>query len=232
MTNFGLKNMDYAPVKFIIKCFEANYPESLGSVLIYKAPWVFQGIWKIIKGWLDPVVASKIDFVGNVTELEQYIDRSQIPKELDGDESYVYTYSDPTPEIDERMKDTATRDAIKKERRGISDEYEKATTAWAKDGKAESQAERQRLKDALRDNYWKLDPYVRARSLYDRMGLIPEANGGSAPGANGVARDSKVNGGADGLAGQVGDLKLEQTSTANSFVSAHEGEAPKPVTAA
>ena len=35
--------MDYVPVKFIIKCFEANYPESLGVILIHNAPWVFKG---------------------------------------------------------------------------------------------------------------------------------------------------------------------------------------------
>lgn len=35
---------DYAPVKFIIKCFEANYPESLGAVLIHQAPWIFSGM--------------------------------------------------------------------------------------------------------------------------------------------------------------------------------------------
>lgn len=27
----------------MIKCFEANYPESLGVVLIHKAPWIFSG---------------------------------------------------------------------------------------------------------------------------------------------------------------------------------------------
>jgi hypothetical protein len=32
---------DYPPIKFIIKCFEANYPESLGAVLVHKAPWIF-----------------------------------------------------------------------------------------------------------------------------------------------------------------------------------------------
>jgi len=37
------RGQDYAPVKFIIKCFEANYPESLASILVHKAPWVFQG---------------------------------------------------------------------------------------------------------------------------------------------------------------------------------------------
>jgi hypothetical protein len=30
-------------VKFMIKCFEANYPECLGAVLVHKAPWIFQG---------------------------------------------------------------------------------------------------------------------------------------------------------------------------------------------
>ena len=44
MTGFSMANMDYSPVKFMIKCFEANYPECLGAVLVHKAPWVFQGM--------------------------------------------------------------------------------------------------------------------------------------------------------------------------------------------
>ncbi len=36
-------HQDYTPVKFMIKCFEANYPECLGTVLVHKAPWIFQG---------------------------------------------------------------------------------------------------------------------------------------------------------------------------------------------
>ena len=43
MTGFSMANMDYTPVKFMIKCFEANYPECLGAVLVHKAPWLFQG---------------------------------------------------------------------------------------------------------------------------------------------------------------------------------------------
>lgn len=43
MTDFSLKNMDNAPVRFMIKCFEANYPESLGIVAVHNAPWIFQG---------------------------------------------------------------------------------------------------------------------------------------------------------------------------------------------
>jgi hypothetical protein len=44
MTGFSMANMDYTPVKFMIKCFEANYPESLGAVLVHNAPWIFQGM--------------------------------------------------------------------------------------------------------------------------------------------------------------------------------------------
>jgi hypothetical protein len=44
MTGFSMANMDYTPVKFMIKCFEANYPESLGAVLVHNSPWLFQGM--------------------------------------------------------------------------------------------------------------------------------------------------------------------------------------------
>lgn len=32
----------------MIKCFEANYPESLGVVLVHRAPWVFQGTFRFL----------------------------------------------------------------------------------------------------------------------------------------------------------------------------------------
>lgn len=152
----------------MIKCFEANYPESLGSVLIYKAPWIFQGIWKIIRGWLDPVVASKVHFASNVEELSEFIPRNRILKELGGDEDWVYRYAEPSES--EAVKQGGEKDALEAKRRDVVSEYEKETLEWAH-GRAKGEG-RQALADQLRDNYWKLDPYVRARSVYDRIGLI------------------------------------------------------------
>jgi CRAL/TRIO domain len=43
MTDFSMANMDYTPVKFIIKCLENFYPESLARIIIHKAPWFFSG---------------------------------------------------------------------------------------------------------------------------------------------------------------------------------------------
>lgn len=35
MTGFGLKNMDYDSINFLVRCFEAYYPESLGICLVH-----------------------------------------------------------------------------------------------------------------------------------------------------------------------------------------------------
>lgn len=172
LSEFSLANMDYTPVKFIIKCFEANYPESLGSVLVYKAPWIFQGIWKIIRGWLDPVVANKVQFCSGVDELQQWIPRSQIMKELGGDENYSYTYVEPVEGENKRMEDTATKETIKSERAELAKSYESQTLAWMS-GEDVGES-RMQLAQRIAENYWKLDPYVRSRSLYDRTGVISE----------------------------------------------------------
>ena len=171
MNGFGMANMDYTPVKFMIKCFEANYPESLGSVLVYKSPWVFHSIWKIIKGWLDPVVASKVHFASNVSELEQWIPRSQILKELGGDEDWDYKYVEPTADENAAMADVESKARIQAERDGMVKTYERDTIAWLA-GDAAKLNTRTALAQKLAENYWVLDPYVRARSLYDRIGVV------------------------------------------------------------
>ncbi|SPO05079.1 related to phosphatidylinositol transfer protein [Cephalotrichum gorgonifer] len=176
MTGFSLSNMDYTPVKFMIKCFEANYPESLGTVLVYKAPWVFQGIWKIIRGWLDPVVASKVQFLNNAKEMAAFVDLTGLPKEVDGLEEWNYHYDEPVEGENAKMADTATRDRISDARQQLIAEYEQETLRWIKRGSGDTAAackeSRTAIAAKLRENYWELDPYIRARSLWDRTGMI------------------------------------------------------------
>ncbi|KFZ22654.1 hypothetical protein V502_02856 [Pseudogymnoascus sp. VKM F-4520 (FW-2644)] len=174
MSGFSLANMDYAPVKFMIQCFEANYPESLGVVLIHKAPWVFQGIWKIIKGLLDPVVANKVNFTNNTADMEAFIEKSRIIKEIGGEEDWEMKYIEPVIGENDLMKDVETKNKIQSERDAIAGEFEKATIAWIEDraSKKDLRKKREDLTVTLTENYWKLDPYIRARSYYDRAGLI------------------------------------------------------------
>ncbi|KAH6886478.1 hypothetical protein B0T10DRAFT_81685 [Thelonectria olida] len=172
MTGFSMANMDYTPVKFMIKCFEANYPESLGAVLVHKAPWIFQGIWKIIRGWLDPVVAAKVHFTNNKAELEEFIAPGHIIKELEGEEAWEYKYIEPIAGENDKMKDTATRDRLLAAREELVKKFEHATRQWIRTPDEVIKAEREHLSKQLREDYWNLDPYIRARTLYDRQGSI------------------------------------------------------------
>ncbi|GAA5816871.1 hypothetical protein MFLAVUS_010405 [Mucor flavus] len=85
LENFTLANMDFDIVKFLVECFQAYYPETLGLACIHKAPWVFSTVWNLISPLLDPVVASKIVFTKNLEELEKFIDSDGLPVIITGD---------------------------------------------------------------------------------------------------------------------------------------------------
>lgn len=177
LSNIEAKYMDLTPVRFIIKCFEAHYPESLGVCCIYGAPWFFRPIWSIVKGLLDPVVANKIRFANSRAELETFLPSSEIIKELGGPRDWEYTYIEPSKDENKLMKDTKTRDAILAGRNKLYDQYEHLTRAFALNQLDEA-GKRQREETAkeLERNYWTLDPYVRAKTHYDRVGYL-EADG-------------------------------------------------------
>jgi hypothetical protein len=136
MTGFGLKNMDNEMVKFLISCLENYYPESLGVCLILNAPWIFQGVWKIISPWLDPVVQAKIHFV-KPSELKKWIDPSCIPTFIDGgNDPYSWVYVPPTSDQIElhrkKLQDNDQRSALMQARLLAGEKYERATTLWSK----------------------------------------------------------------------------------------------------
>ena len=176
MTDFSLSNMDYTPVKFMIKIFEANYPESLGHICVHRSPWVFSSIWKIIRGWLDPVVAAKVHFTDDVKALSEFVDRNHIPQELGGDEDFDYHYIEPQPgendELEAGRKD-GRLSKLQDERKRLVDEFEKSTMEWCRGEGGEGVVKRRKeLTEQLKQNYWRMDPFVRARTLYDRQGVI------------------------------------------------------------
>lgn len=190
--------MDYTPVKFMIKVFEANYPESLGAVLVYKAPWVFQGIWSIIKGWLDPVVASKINFVKDVHAMEEFIDPRNITKDLGGQEDWEYRFVAPVEGENRLMADTKRRDELKGEHEKLLKAFEQNTEDWVMGTRPDAQVrqERKQLSKQMHDMYWRRDPYIRSRSMYDRTGVLqgagkvdfyPSPNYAAENGRNGAA---------------------------------------------
>ena len=124
-------------------------------------------------------MTAKINFTNTIEDLEKFIPRANILKEFGGDDTWEYKYVEPTQAENERLQDTATRDQILKERQGITVKFENKTKEWVKYAPTEPEfqqlgKERDEIAEELRVNYWKLDPYIRARSFYDRTGIIGE----------------------------------------------------------
>ncbi|GAM21152.1 hypothetical protein SAMD00019534_043270, partial [Acytostelium subglobosum LB1] len=97
MSSFSTKNMDYPLCKFMVEMFQKYYPESLSKCFILNAPWMFMGIWSIIKHWLDPYTVSKINFVKS-KQLLEYIHPEQLLTSYGGASDFKYTYKGITVE--------------------------------------------------------------------------------------------------------------------------------------
>lgn len=172
MSGFSLKNADLNAVKFLAKAFEANYPECLSAIWIHKAPWIFNAVWKIIKGWLDPVVASKIHFTKSAKDLEKFVDKKFIPKDLGGEDDYSPQYVEPTKENSSVLAKDEKYEKLVAQREQLFLTFLETTISWIQAKLTEESTKLMDLKiqlgAELAENYIALDPYIRERGAFDR----------------------------------------------------------------
>ncbi|CAF1014682.1 unnamed protein product [Adineta ricciae] len=178
MTGFGLKNMDYSHLKFLINLLENYYPESFALGLIINAPWIFNGCWYIIKPWLDPVVESKIHFINNLNDLTQFVDPSVLPKQLNGtqpDFQYIPPSEEELAKLAVIRNDHKGKLKAEEEHRKAAEKYLQATEKWVHgDDTDEILEERRQATQELRDAFEQLVPYVSTQTHYHRTGAIQE----------------------------------------------------------
>jgi hypothetical protein len=169
LSGFGLGNMDYTLVKFLVQCFQAYYPESLGSIMVHKSPLVFWGVWKIIEPWLDPVVASKIRFTSTDQELLEFIPAEHLPSTFQGVglDQYKYEYLAPVAGENDKMQDRISLETQRQAWALLTEQYDAQTKIWIEGGNIQDQ-KREELVKALRLQYYKLQPYIRARNQFQR----------------------------------------------------------------
>lgn len=188
MTGFGLGNMDYHVVRFLIKCFEAHYPECLGYLFIHRAPWVFSTIWNVIKGWIDPVVASKISFTKTEKDLLKFINSDSLAKELGGTRSWEYEWEPPYQGENDRLEEHDVRDKLIDEQVKMFEEADKINLSLitSKDSSERDKyrEERNKVIKRIRDQYYRIDPYIRSRTIIDRDGSLAEFKDEFKPGGS------------------------------------------------
>lgn len=170
LRGFGLKNADWQAMSFILKCMEAYYPESIRRIYIHSAPWIFKGIWSAIQPLLNEDVHAKIKFSSSAKDLTDFIPMSRIPVDMGGTMDWTWQYAEPEEGENDIHKDTQTRDAVQKEWDELQQQFLDATQQWIR-GDADADA-RHVLVKQLRLKYYQIAPYVRARNVYQRKGIV------------------------------------------------------------
>lgn len=181
----------------MVNCFQSYYPESLGNVFVWSSPWIFSSVWRIIQPWLDPVVVKKVVFLNSKEELFKYIHPRWLIKPLGGKSDFVYKFT-PCSDIptgkDANLEIIPVEENMSEQERTIIEELEAAINGFEHRSKLWSHAEaikdtydQERIDLALKvQTYWQeLDQFVRAPTLYHRLGLLarsPPPNSSATPG--------------------------------------------------
>ncbi|CBQ67910.1 conserved hypothetical protein [Sporisorium reilianum SRZ2] len=173
LTGFGLKNMDWNCILFIVKCLEAYYPESLGTLYIHNAPWIFSGIWKLLGPMLDPVVRSKVKFSKKPEDLD-IVPKERLLSNMGGSNINEFEFVEPVEGENEQTKDEEGKKRTWNNYMSIAKEYEKVTRKWCDTKGKDKDVVKQRelLVKKLRVAQFEHEPYFRGKTVYHRDGTI------------------------------------------------------------
>lgn len=89
LTGGGITSVNkqvYGLVKIAAQIGSDYYPEIMGNMFVVNAPYLFAGVWAMVKGFLDERTRNKIQIIGSGFEktLLQYIDTGSLPTFLGG----------------------------------------------------------------------------------------------------------------------------------------------------
>lgn len=138
---------------------------------------IILGIWSVIKRWLDPYIAAKVAFTNGKSGLSRYIHEDKLQKDYGGQDTWQYKYTEPVAGENDRLGMNEKRAELQSKRWEVIPQFEKITREWMVTG--EQSEAREELAKELQARYWRLDPYIRARTHYHRTGAADELEGHS-----------------------------------------------------
>ncbi|KAJ1666853.1 hypothetical protein EV178_001937 [Coemansia sp. RSA 1646] len=173
LAGFSRENIDLALVRTLITLLSNYYPETLGILILHVNSWVFSGIWSLISPFIDPVVKSKIVMARNAKEIAPFIEHDRLIAEIGGAKPFEYEYVLPSEQENRCMADSEARQTTENKFIDAVDRYEAATRKWLEDASSDDAVEtRSRARASLNQAAIDLDPYIRSRTLYHRLGFI------------------------------------------------------------
>ncbi|KAI8873734.1 CRAL/TRIO domain-containing protein [Ramicandelaber brevisporus] len=198
MSGFSIKNADFNLYHMLLEYILSYYPESMGCIVMYKAPWVFNGVWKVIKPLLPNKIANIARFIDTAEELSEFVDLKYVPKEMGGECDGIIAKvraektavdDDDASDLDAHMSgpDTDGKRAKSYERRYQACLALERSTAELDDALTKMYAGTDEKLDAMLNDLKKkreeiikeyidstkeIDYYIRARTVYHRAGIL------------------------------------------------------------
>ncbi|OMJ27598.1 CRAL-TRIO domain-containing protein [Smittium culicis] len=171
--DMGLKNFEMDFFKMFLKFLSDYYPESLELIVIYSSAWVFKGIWNMVKGLLDPVVASKIYFSKNKEDLLNFFDQDQLLEEYGGTNRNKFNYIPPTPNENAKMYDFSNTEKLKAQLSDLVDQFISSTSDWSENSSNNDLTkQRNSIIQKLHQTGLEYDSCVRSKNLYHRKNVL------------------------------------------------------------
>ncbi|KAI8323837.1 CRAL/TRIO domain-containing protein, partial [Martensiomyces pterosporus] len=186
-TGFSMDNTPFQMVHFMVFLGMKPYADTSSVLILLVDNWLFTNFWSLIRPFLDVNLSSRIIFAKNVDEVKRFIDEDQIPVELGGRNTFSVEFVPPREGENALMFDMdGRRDAEKKWRQRVA-AFEEATKEWCGQLAASKMSSNSSLgltdaaalkRDAaakeLADSEVNLSKYVRARNIYERLGMVDE----------------------------------------------------------
>lgn len=180
-----MNNIDFRPLKIITHIMRDFYPQGLGDVIFHQPNILFVPLLMMIRRVVNEDFHSHIHFTRDLSELQKFIPYDSIPQELGGGDDTDYRFE--LPDLDDpangggseavRLRRDYEKSLLQERRVEIADLFEETTKEWIDASRRGRETQglkvlREKYQTELKAIYWNLDPYIRSRSLYDRLGWI------------------------------------------------------------
>jgi hypothetical protein len=174
-----LAALDLPSIQGDIHVLQSYYPECLGACYIVDAPWIFHGLYSLVRTFLDPAVVAKISLLRG-SELVEHIHPRMVPPRYAGgcDPLTLFVHTIEQPPVPACASTSAELSALQDAAVGLRRRLLETTLtstpaeAFAPDGaRAAIRADLVAVSRELEHRTW-------PRSHYHRCGVLDEARPG------------------------------------------------------
>ena len=167
-----LASLDIPSIQGDIQVLQNYYPECLGQCFIVDAPWIFYGIYKIVRSFLDPVVAAKIELIKS-SEIIKFVHPSMVPKRyVGGCDPTEFHHSIDPKNGETRINTDLDVDALNSQIKTLRQELIRMTLSQKSLDAFDPESKRSSLRTDLKELTAKWETGILPENHYHRCGAL------------------------------------------------------------